>query len=82
MVSYLNCMKANAGNNSQCRPESKSYLQCRMDKSVSSTLSSTEHRGAELMCRGLMQRDDMGNLGFRDVADGHVQPGALKEDAP
>jgi len=48
MISYLRCIKLNQGNNGACRPESRAYLECRMDK-------------------GLMQRDDMVNLGLGDV---------------
>ncbi|ORY30330.1 hypothetical protein BCR39DRAFT_529212 [Naematelia encephala] len=31
MMVYLKCIKANNGNNGACRPESRLYLECRMD---------------------------------------------------
>ncbi|KAL7420059.1 Cytochrome c oxidase assembly protein cox19 [Cryptotrichosporon argae] len=48
MLAYMRCIKANAQDNGACRPESRAYLECRMD-------------------HGLMQRDDMANLGLGDV---------------
>lgn len=32
MISYLKCLKANAADNGVCRPESRKYLECRMDQ--------------------------------------------------
>ncbi|BFZ60214.1 Cytochrome c oxidase assembly protein cox19 [Saitoella coloradoensis] len=34
MQTYLNCLKAYRGDNSQCRLLGKEYLQCRMDKDL------------------------------------------------
>ncbi|KAI8096393.1 putative metal ion transporter [Halteromyces radiatus] len=48
MQEYIKCLRANKNNNGACRPLSKAYLQCRMDK-------------------GLMDKDDMKNLGFADI---------------
>lgn len=36
MISYMSCLKANRNNSGQCRPESKAYLECRMDNGLMS----------------------------------------------
>ena len=34
MVKYMQCLRENKMQNSQCRDESKEYLQCRMDRNL------------------------------------------------
>jgi CHCH domain len=34
MLKYMQCLRSNNDNNSLCRDESKSYLQCRMDHNL------------------------------------------------
>ncbi len=64
MLSYLKCLKANKSNGGDCRVESRNYLQCRMDKSVWPLRDAGADANA---ARGLMQKDDMANLGLGDV---------------
>ena len=34
MLQYMKCLRLNKDNNSECREEAKSYLQCRMDNNL------------------------------------------------
>ncbi|XP_046569703.1 cytochrome c oxidase assembly protein COX19-like isoform X2 [Haliotis rubra] len=34
MFKYMQCLRINKHSNSQCRDESKDYLQCRMDRNL------------------------------------------------
>lgn len=34
MMAYMKCIKAHKSDTSHCRPESKAYLACRMDKGL------------------------------------------------
>lgn len=36
MISYMSCLKSNRNDSGQCRPESKAYLECRMDNGLMS----------------------------------------------
>lgn len=71
MLSYLKCLKANKSNGGDCRVESRNYLQCRMDKWVWTMNGVPSHADA---ARGLMQKDDMANLGLGDVGTSHAGP--------
>lgn len=36
MISYMSCLKRNRADAGSCRPESKAYLECRMDNGLMS----------------------------------------------
>lgn len=58
MREYLACLKAHQNNNGACRHLSKAYLACRMEKCVCLQLTPSE----------LMEKDNLSNLGFADLA--------------
>ncbi|KAI9636283.1 putative metal ion transporter [Dioszegia hungarica] len=60
MISYLKCLKANAADNGVCRPESRKYLECRMDHG--------------LMTRDDMANLGLGDVGTQHTASAPINP--------
>ena len=65
MEEYMTCLKDNSYISANCEAVKKVYLDCRMKTWVSHwSLLAWNH--TDLLRRGLMAEEDMGNLGLRD----------------